>query len=221
MTPPVKRRPYDAEGRRAAAAARRRAVLEAAADLFATHGWSGTTMAEVARRAGVALDTVYALVGRKPALLLAVHDLLLGEGDLDADGEPLAALQRRYVAEVRAAPTARAKLDTYAAALGRVLPRTSPVLEALREAGTQDADCRAVWRGIEERRATNMLLLAADLRATGELRADLTDADVAELVWSMNGAAYFTAVCSRGRTPQEYTDRVADVWRRTLLADPG
>ncbi|MCX5746660.1 MAG: helix-turn-helix domain containing protein, partial [Proteobacteria bacterium] len=51
--------------------------LDAARELFTVGGWAGTSVAEVARVAGVALDTVYASVGRKPALLLAVHDDLL------------------------------------------------------------------------------------------------------------------------------------------------
>ena len=49
----------------------------------------------------VSVDTLYASVGRKPQLLLAVHDMALGSSD-----EPVAAEQRDYVAAMRAA-TAR------------------------------------------------------------------------------------------------------------------
>src|SRR5690349_16025589 len=76
----VKSRAYDASRRRAQAEDRKQRVLAAAGRLFVDEGYAGTSMTEVARRAGVALDTVYALVGRKPEVLLAVHDLLLGEG---------------------------------------------------------------------------------------------------------------------------------------------
>ena len=65
-----------------------------------------------------------------------------------------------------------------------------------------------------------MLRFAADLRATGELRDDLTDRQVADLVWSMNSAEYFGLLAARGLTPQEYAEHVADVWCRTLLAAP-
>ena len=64
-------------------------MLAAARDLFASEGYAGTTVAAVAARAGVSVDTVYASVGRKPDLLLAVHDMALGGGD-----EPLEAERR-------------------------------------------------------------------------------------------------------------------------------
>ena len=150
-------------------------MLAAASELFVDQGYAGTSMTEVARRAGVALDTVYALVGRKPALLLAVHDLLLGEGAVDEHGDPVPAVQRAYVQRMRATEGAAAKLAVYAESLARVLPRTAPLLDALREAGTTDARCREVWQHVEDRRAANMRLLVADLRGTGELRDDLTD----------------------------------------------
>ena len=48
------------------------------------------------------------------------------------------------------------KVETYAAALARVLPQTVPIMNALREAGATDADCAALHRRLSERRASNM-----------------------------------------------------------------
>ncbi len=59
---------------------------------------------------------------------------------------------------------------------------------------------------------------AADLRATGDLRADLADAEVADLIWSMNSAEYWQLLHERGWTPARYEDLLADVWTHTLLA---
>ncbi|KQW45116.1 hypothetical protein ASC77_20265 [Nocardioides sp. Root1257] len=215
MGDPVKKRSYDSSRRRAAAERTRTAVLVAARDLFTTRGYAGSGVADIAAAAGVSIDTVYATVGRKPQLLLAVHDMELAEGDV-----PLAAEQRGYVQDVRAAEGAAAKIAVYAAALGRVLPRTVPLLEALRVAGQSDPACQAVLTSVSDRRAAHMRLFAADLRATGELREDLDDDDVADLVWSMNAPDYYLLVRSRGRTPAEYADLVRDVWTRTLLAAP-
>ena len=152
-----------------------------------------------------------------PRSLLAVHDLVLGEGATDQHGEPAPALQRRYVKETRAATTAEDKIATYAAALGRLLPRTAPLLDALRDAGVSDPECRRVWESLEERRARNMRLFAADLRATGRLRDGITDEVAADLVWSMNSASYFLALSRRGWTGEQYADLVREVWARTLL----
>src|SRR6185436_5722494 len=99
---------------------------------------------------------------------------------------------------------AAAKLRTYAAAMGRVLPVTVPIMSALREAGATDPDCAEQYELLSERRAANMRLLATDLRSTGELREDLTDDAVADLIWSLNSPEWFSLVTSRGRTAREY-----------------
>lgn len=211
MSDPVKTRAYRSERRRAQAVATRRAVLLAARDLFVLHGYAGTTVAAIARHAKVSVDTVYASVGRKPQLLLAVHDLELG------GGQDVPAEQRDYVVALRAAEGARAKIEVYAAALGRLLPRTVPLAEALRVAGTTDAECFAVWRGLSERRAANMRLFAQDLRATGEVREDLSNDEVADLVWATNSPEFYGLMTSRGWTPEQYAALVADLWSRTIL----
>ena len=215
MAEPVKRRKYDATRRRAAAEQTRASVLRAARDLFATSGYAGASVTDIARSAGVSVDTLYATVGRKPQLMLAVIDVELAEG-----GAPVAAEDRDYVRRVREAPTAAEKIDLYTAALARVLPRTVPLLESLREAGRTDLECRELHRTISDRRARNMRLLAADLRSTGELRADLDDGTVADLVWSMNAPDYYLLVRSRGHSAEEYAALVRDVWTRTLLRSP-
>jgi AcrR family transcriptional regulator len=217
MVEPVKTRRYTGDRRRAEAARRRQRIVEAALELFIERGYARTPVSEVARRAGVAIDTVYASVGRKPQLLLAAHDMVLGDHAVDLHGAPVAALQRDYVRAIQAAVGARAKIATYAEALGRLLPTTAPLLEALREAGAEDAQCLAAWNGIEQRRAANMRLFAADLRATGDLRDDRDDDEVADLVWSMNSATYYTALTRRGWSSDQYAALVRDVWTRTLL----
>jgi AcrR family transcriptional regulator len=213
MADPVKPRRYSSTVRRQQAAATRSRILHAAAALFTRQGYADTSVAEIAERAGVSVDTLYASVGRKPQLLLAVHDMVLGSAD-----EPIPALQRDYVIAVGRAEGARAKIAVYAEALGRVLPGAVPLSDALRIAGITDPECRAVWDALNDRRAANMRLFAADLRSTGELRDDLTDDDVAHLVWSTNSPEFYLLVTSRGRTPADYAALVADVWTRTLLA---
>ncbi|MGB0101056.1 MAG: helix-turn-helix domain-containing protein [Nocardioides sp.] len=210
----VKRRRYDSPVRRAAADQTRRAVIEAARGLFTTRGWTETSVAEVARTAGVSVDTVYTSIGRKSQLLLAVHDDELSEG-----AGPVPALERDYVAAVRAARTARRKIEVYAGALGRLLPRTVPLLLALREAGRTEPEARDQYAAVGARRAANMRIFAADLRATGDLRPGLDDDWVADLVWSMNGPEYYELVTSRGLDAAAYVDLVVRVWTATLLQD--
>ena len=207
------RRRYHAPQRAAQAAGTRRAILDAAYELFTSHGYVSTTVAQIARLAGVNVDTLYAAVGRKPSLLRAVVETAISGLDRAVPAE-----ERDYVQAIRAAPTAGAKIDVYVAALVRISPRTAPIFRALRDAASRDPDCAGLHAEITRRRAANMRLFAADLRATGELRSDLTDEEVADIVWSMNATEYYSLlVHDRGWTPQRYGAHLADAWRRLLL----
>lgn len=214
MTEPVKGRPYRSLIRSAQSAATRDRIIAAARELLTSHGYSGSPVADIAKLADVSVDTIYASVGRKPDLVLAVVDDILGEG-----AGPVPAEQRAYVNALREAPTARAKLATYAAAMARLNPQIAPLLQALARAGEDDPGCQQAWRRIDERRAANMLLLAADLRVTGQLRKDLNDRAVADLIWSTNGWEHFLVLARRGITGDRYATHLTDLWCRVLLDD--
>ena len=206
-------RRYSSAVRAEQAAATRRAVLRAARELFAEQGYAATPISAIAARAGVAVDTVYAAAGRKPALLRE-----LVETSLSGTDHAVPAEQRDYVVRLRAAATAREKIAIYAAAVAEIGVRMAPIHRALAEASVTDADCAALRREIGTRRAQNMRLLAADLRATGELRPDLTDDEVADIVWSMNAAEYRALlVGERGWTAERFGEWLADAWTRLLL----
>ena len=212
MTKTVKTRTYRSTVRAEQAQRTRLAVLRAARDLLTERGYEATTVAMVAAAAGVSVDTVYTSVGRKPELAVAVVDMVLGSAD-----EPVPAQERDYVRAVQAARTGRDKLEVYAAALRTLVPRTAPLLEALRRAGESDPASESAWSMVMDRRAANMLLLAADLRASGDLRADLTDREVADVIWSTNSPVYWLLLRSRGWSAKRYAELLADLWCRLLL----
>ncbi len=218
MTSSVKRssRPYHAPRRIEQAGATRAAVLAAARELFVARGYSTTTVAEIAARASVAVDTVYATVGRKPVLLRE-----LVETSLSGTDTAIPAAERDYVRRIRAARTAPEKLATYADAVVSIQQRLAPVFLALREAAVRDPSCAALWTEISQRRARNMRELAADLRATGEVREDLSDDEVADVVWSLNATEFWVLlVGERGWSPQRFGSWLADSWCRLLLDSP-
>lgn len=208
------RRSYRSAVRAEQAAATRRAVLQAARALFTEQGYAASSIAAIAARAGVAVDTVYAAAGRKPTLLRDLVETSLSGGD-----EAVPAEQRDYVVRIRAAATAQEKITVYAAAVAEIGVRMAPVHRALAEAAASDPDCAALRAEISARRAANMRLFAADLRATGELRGDLTDDEVGDIVWSLNSAEYWALlVGERGWSPERFAAWLTDAWIRLLLA---
>jgi AcrR family transcriptional regulator len=208
------KRTYRSLRRAQQAAATQAAIVAAARKQFMTNGYAATAVADIAAAAGVNVDTVYASVGRKPTLMLAVIDATLASAD-----HPLAVEQRDYVQAVLAAPTAQAKLSTYAAALGRVMPKVSPLFDALAQAALTDPECAELRDAISARRAANTRQMAADLRSAGGLRSDLSDAEVADLLWTTNAPEYYALAVACGWSPAQYSIRLADLWTRLLLGD--
>ena len=211
---PGAKRAYKSPRRAEQAAATRNAVLAAARELFVSNGYTATTVAEIADRARVSADTVYATVGRKPALLRE-----LVETAISGSEQAVPAEQRDYVARIRAATSAREKITIYAQAITGIQQRMAPVFLALRDAASTDQECASLWAEIATRRATNMRTFAADVRTTGELRTDLSDDQVADIIWSMNAAEYWVLlVRERAWTPAQFEAWLTDAWTRLLLA---
>ena len=202
------KRDYHSPRRVEQAAATRRAILAAARELFVNAGYGATTVAQIATQATVSVDTVYAAVGRKPALLRELVETSISGSDQAIPGE-----QRDYVDRMRAASTAREKLIIYADAITGIQQRLAPVFIALRDAAVTDPDCAALWAEISQRRATNMRRLAADLRTTGDVRVDLSNDQVADIIWSMNAAEYWVLLV---RERQWSPEAVCNLARRRL-----
>src|SRR6266568_341567 len=211
VQPPVKRR-YDASKRRQAAARTRTAILDAALQLFAGQGYAATPMTAIAEQAGVALDTVYASVGRKPELAR-----LLIETAISGSSQAVPAGERGYVQAIRAAPDAETKIAIYASAMRMIAGRLAPVLGILQQAAPAEPELAALSREISERRAANMHLFVTGLAEVATLRVDPGEA--ADIVWATNAPElYQLLVYQRGWTPERYEHFLADTWRRLLLA---
>ena len=207
----VKTRPYRSALRARRASDTREAILSSAYVAFTTRGYAVTTMADVASAAGVAVDTIYATVGTKAALLR-----LLIETAISRTAAAVDAPARDYVRHIEAAGSATEKLSLYVEAITGIVPRLSPLLSAIRTSG--DADATALWSGISARRAANMRLFAASLRRTGEVRADLDDATIADTVWTLCAPeTYELLVYTGGWSPAKYATWLNDALERLLL----
>jgi hypothetical protein len=143
---------------------------------------------------------------------------LLVETAISGTQAPVPALERDYVRAMRAEPDPARKLTLYAQAVGRIQQRLAPLVQVLQQAATGDAELRALWQEIAERRAANMGLLAGELAAAGALRPGLSVAEVADVLWSMNSPEfYLLLVDQRGWDPDRYQQWLADAWQRLLL----
>lgn len=209
----VKEHRYDASSRQARSAETRQRILETARELILARGYRATTVAAIAGGAGVNVDTVYELVGRKPVLLRELIERAISGRD-----EPVVAQDREYVKAIRAEPDAARKLAIYAGAVRRIQERMAPLFVALRDASSTEPEADAVWREISERRAVNMRLLVRDLRDAGGLRRGLAVDTAADMVWALNSPEmYVLLTVDRGWSPRRFERWLADAWCRLLL----
>jgi len=207
------RRRYDAPRRRAGAAQTRRAIADAARRVFLERGYAATTMAAIAAAAGVSHETVYATFGPKPALFR--H---LVESALSGTEEPVPALERDIVRQVRAEPDPRRILDLFAHTVRVLQDRVAPLVMVLNEGAQTDSDLKALADELSARRVGHMRVFVADVAAKGGLRADLSVETAADVIWVMNASEfYLLCVRDRGWTPEFFEQWLADAWKRLLL----
>jgi AcrR family transcriptional regulator len=211
----VKRRAYDAAGRRAASRATRQRIVDAARALFLERGYRKTTIAAIAEAAAVNADTVYALVGRKPVLLRELIEQALSGTD-----HAVPATEREAIQASREAADPGTKLELYARSVRGVHGRLAPLFLAVRDAASTEPEAAAVWQEISDRRASNMRRMVAELRdAAGDrFRHELSIEDAADTVWATNSPELYVMLTrERGWTPDRYERWLAATWKRLLL----
>jgi AcrR family transcriptional regulator len=206
MADPVKRRTYDSSRRQEQARQARARVLAAARHRFLAEGYGATALPMVAADAGVSVESIYKAFRNKAGVLKAVFDIAVA-----GDDEPVAIMDRGFVAAIDAEPDIARKLRLYSDHLVASMPRTAPILLLARAAASLDADVAAVWQQLQDERLIGMTAFAGHLVGTGLLRGELTPDDVRDVLWTFNSVSiYELLVLERGWTPDRYGRFVAD-----------
>ena len=212
MPEPVKPRRYDSPRRRAQAEATRSEILDAAERLFVRDGYPATTMAAIAKEAGVALKTVYVAFETKSGVLRALWHLLLRG---DEDERPVG--ERGWYQEVLDEPDPERQLLLNARNARRVKSRAGAMLGVIRSAAGVDADAGALWARIESDFHANQGAVVASIDAKGALRPGLRADRATDVLWTLNHPDVWLLLAGRGWTPEEFERWFADVTRSELL----
>jgi AcrR family transcriptional regulator len=149
--------------RQAQADETRRLVLDAALRLFSRDGYAATSVADIAREAGVALPTVYASVGSKPTLLRLLVDRV----------DERAGIPELH-ARAMAATTAAEVLAVGVRLTRRLAERCGDVLAAVNSAATADHDLAALVAEGDRRHREGAAGLVRRMEALDGLAAGMT-----------------------------------------------
>lgn len=146
-----KPRTYDATRRRERAEEERRAtrrrVAEAARELFVSRGYVATTVADIAKEAGVALQSVYNAGKSKAALMHLVVDQAVA-----GDDQEVLLTDRPSFTAIADQPTAEGQVEVIAARIVETMQRLAPVWVAYRQAAAVDPTAAANLEAAHRRR---------------------------------------------------------------------
>jgi AcrR family transcriptional regulator len=215
MTQRVKRtHKYNSERRREQANATRRDIIDAAKGLFEKSGYTATSMADVAREAGVALKTVYLSFENKSGLLSALWDVLLRGGE---DAPPVA--QLAWYKEVLEDPDPGRQLRLNARNSVIVKQRLGVLMGVIRDAAPAEPAIDALWRQIQVSFYQNQRVIVTSIAAKNALRAELDIERAADILWMLNHPdIWLLLVGQRGWSPQDYEQWFGDTACAQLLA---
>jgi AcrR family transcriptional regulator len=213
MREPVKKvRTYDSSRRRAQARDTQRAVLDAARELFVEHGYGRTTIADIARGAGVSVETVYASFGNKATLLHRVWDRTIG-----GDDEEVVYHERPEILAIRAEPDLARRFVMQAAVFTQTARRIVPFLLAVQGAASTEPAAAQMLAEMGRQRLAGLSVMASDAAATGQLA--VSEQECRDVIWATtDGLLWQRLVNERGWSDEQFQGLLAQLWVSTLVA---
>ncbi|MGQ0576540.1 MAG: TetR/AcrR family transcriptional regulator [Pseudonocardia sp.] len=205
------KRPYRSVVRDQQAEVTRRAVVEAARDLFVAHGYAATSIDDIAAAAQVARRTVY-VVGGKPELLKLAYDTALA-----GDHEQVAVADRPGIQRIVAEPDPVVGMHLYIDHCLAIGARTGPIHVAMR-AAAGDERVRVLYDDYQDRRADVARRVVAFLAGRS---APILDPDTAaDVLWLlMDPGLYHALVHDRGWSEARMAEWLHATVARQLLGD--
>ena len=130
----------------------RRSILQAAQELFVANGYAATTIQAIAERAGVAVQTLYAVFGTKRELLRQLIESTITDGT-----DPVPMAERAESRAVAAEPDDRRRAEMDAAVGRAIIERVAPVVRVAQEAAASDPELAAMMEQVKAARREEMI----------------------------------------------------------------
>src|SRR5262245_5695393 len=183
-------------------------ILEVTREGFARLPLESEGLEDVARRARVARSTIYKIFGTRQGLMVALAEDLLRRVGFDQLGRAFRN------------PDARVALETSLREGARLYAEDHAVAQAIMTLAAIDADVAHAAARFEYGRKEGMADLARRLKAQGEMRDDITEAQAADVLWVVTSLATFTQLYQeRSLSVDETAERLIRIATRTICRD--
>ena len=180
----------------------RERILGAAREAFRDNGYGATTLADIARAAGVAEPTVRAIFKTKPNLVEHLLRLAVRGEDTDRQLQDREAFQ-----QVLAATDPNTLLDRHADLAAAVHSRSWDVMEIARGAASNDPAIAEIYEQRRRARLTNQRAVAKRLAELDALPDHTSVETAADLLWLYTAPEiYRMLVIERKWSPDRYRE---------------
>lgn len=199
-------RPYRSKLREEQARDTRLRIRKSARKLFAAHGFSETTIAQIAADAGVAPQTIYAVFGSKGGIVGEMLEDLEESADIDT-----------WVAKIVAEEEPHRQLRIFVSMNRTLFEKGAPILRAAMTARNEPDVAAMAERGDASRRS-GAIRLTKMWSQRQALRTGLDHIDASERLWLLTSPEQFLlATDGLGWSPDHYEQWLGDLLDRELL----
>ncbi len=202
------KRPYDSSDRRRQAQENHDRISRVAHDLFVEQGYGHTTIAGVAKAAGVSPETVYKAFGNKGTLLRSAWFVMMR-----GDGEDTTLYDRPATQQVLQRPDLADRIDGFARLTAERNRRSNPLLRAIEGAAGSEPGAREMletWKARLIDVATKFAHAAAETQ-----RLAIPEDECRDITYAMlDGALWHRFVVERGWTDERYAEWLSTQWQQ-------
>ena len=211
------RKTYESAVRQQSAQQTKLLIARAAERLFLSQGYAESSVAAIAREAGVSGQTVYNVFGTKAALLKYLYDVTLV-----GDAEPVPFAERPEVVALYALTDARDFLTAYARIGLGLLHRLGPLMSVVMAgAAAGNADLVALVEQTGRERLVGATMAARHAVELGGLCDGVTTDDARDAIWTLNSVEVWRLLCrDRGWSDDAYVSWVGRAMADGFLPPP-
>ena len=185
----------------------RQRITDAARRLLGRKGYDATRIADIAKAAGVAVQTVYAVFGSKPGILKGLIDRAIFGLEYD-----------KLIAAWEKGSGPAERLHFAAEIACQIFESERIELDFLRGAGVVAPELNAIDRERDGQRFEAQAAMIGYLESIGALRPGLTRAAARDVLWTMTARDIFQRlVVERGWSTMQYRNWLGDLLVKELL----
>ena len=208
------KRRYNSTRRKAQADETRRQILTAAYKLFIERGYAGATIEAIATEAGVAPETIYAVLKNKRKILVSLINFL----SATRAEERVPLLQRAGPQAVAQEHDQRRQLQMFAQVVADNLEGNASISEIILVAAKTEQDVEKIMKQIIKQRRQHMAVAVQQIASNGPFRENIDEEYATDIVWTLTSPEVFLLLTRDLGWPKEkYAQWLADTLARVLL----